>query len=397
MKMRHLASRLVVLALLLPMIQGCHSNGGKRTVETGISNDPISIRKPELTSSEHFSVVGEEDGDGYGNTPDGLTLFIPPEELSRYDIAKTVKDNYNYVLIRDMIVNDYEWMRREMIDLGLELDDPDEGIDTVGVASRHMIAIPDERLNEAISDPGLRTLAKEVLQMYNDFDGREDSDGVLFVKTKEWESFSDNLVPISSPETLEKFEDWFWSWYDKGKYVPEIDSLMTRRFEAGMLPGMSEEESSRFLELVKSEKDIDRRTILAIELAPYVPSEAVLLMGEILESGIYTKYILEAYLNWRAMAQEQYFGSSSMSLIPNNLYNQVRARCVETILRHYIQSGEEFDLCLIDNLIGCGVLARFGWIMGNGATPALYNLRERAFLPPEILGYDYLEKKTDTK
>ncbi len=96
-------------------------------METGISNDPVSIRKPGLTSSEHFSVVGEEDGDGYGNTPDGLTLFIPPEELSRYDIAKTVKDNYNYVLIRDMIVNDYEWMRREMIDLGLELDDPDEG------------------------------------------------------------------------------------------------------------------------------------------------------------------------------------------------------------------------------------------------------------------------------
>ena len=366
-------------------------------METGISNDQVSIRKPELTSSEHFSVVGEEDGDGYGNTPDGLTLFIPPEELSRYDIAKTVKDNYNYVLIRDMIVNDYEWMRREMVDLGLELEDPDEGIDTVGVASRHMITIPDERLNEAISDPRLRTLAKDVLKMYNDFDGREDSDGVLFVKTKEWESFSDNMVPISSPETLEKFEDSFWTWYDKGKYVPEIDSLMTRRFEAGMLPEMSEEESSRFLDLVKSEKDIDRRTILAIELAPYVPSEAVLLLGEILESGIYTKYILEAYLNWRAMAQEQYFGSSSMSLIPNNLYNQVRARCVETILRHYIQSGEEFDLCLIDNLIGCGVLARFGWIMGNGATPALYNLRERAFLPPQILGYDYIKEEADTE
>ena len=97
------------------------------------------------------------------------------------------------------------------------------------------------------------------------------------------------------------------------------------------------------------------------------------------------------------MAQEQYFGSSSMSLIPNNLYNQVRARCVETILRHYIQSGEEFDLCLIDNLIGCGVLARFGWIMGNGATPALYNLRERAFLPPQILGYDYIKEEADTE
>ncbi len=366
-------------------------------METGIPNDPVSIRKPELTSSEHFSVVGEEDGDGYGNTPDGLTLFIPPEELSRYDIAKTVKDNYNYVLIRDMIVNDFEWMRREMIDLGMELENPDEGIDTIGVASKHMIVIPDERLNEAISAPRLRTLAKEVLQMYNDFDGREDSDGVLFVKTKEWESFIDNMAPISSPETLEKFEDSFWTWYDKKIHVPEIDSLMTRRFEGGIYPEMSDEESSRFLDLVKSEKDIDRRTILAIELAPYVPSEAVLLLGEILESGIYTKYILEAYLNWMAMAQEQYFGSSSMSLIPNNLYNQVRTRCVETILRHYIQSGEEFDLCLIDNLIGCGVLARFGWIMGNGATAALYNLRERAFLPPQILGYDYLKEESDTE
>ena len=40
------------------------------------------------------------------------------------------------------------------------------GIDTVGVASRHMIAIPDKRLNEAISDPGLRTLAKDVLELH---------------------------------------------------------------------------------------------------------------------------------------------------------------------------------------------------------------------------------------
>lgn len=383
--------------MLLPLIQGCHRNMEKRIVETAISIDSVSIPKPELTSLEHFSVVGEDDGDGYGNTPNGLKLFILPEELSNYEIAQKVKDRYNYVLIRDMIVNDYEWMRREMIDLGLELEDPDKSIDTVGVASKHMIDIPDENLSEAISDPKLRNLAQAVLGMYNDFDGREDSEGVLFAKTKEWKSFTDNMAPISSPETLDRFEESFWTWYDKRKHVPEIDSLMSRRIGAGMHPEMSEEEPSRYLSLVKSEGDIDRRTIFAIELSPFVPSEVVFLLGEILESGIYSKYILEAYLYWRAMAQEQFFGSSSMSLIPNDLYNQIRARCVETILRHFIQSGEEFDLCLIDNLIGCGVLIRFGWLLGNGATPALYILRERSFLPPEILGYDYIKEVTNTK
>ncbi len=158
--------------------------------------------------------------------------------------------------------------------------------------------------------------------------------------------------------------------------------IVHRQYGPDIKSGDPEKIRGQFLDLVKSEKDIDRRTILAIELAPYVPSEAVFLLGEILESGIYTKYILETYLNWRAIAQEQYFGSSSMSLIPNDLYNQVRARCVETILRHYIQSGEEFDLCLIDNLIGCGVLARFGWIMGNGATPpCIISGKGHSYLP----------------
>ena len=393
--MKHFATCIIVLALSLPIIQGCRGKGAKGIVEPDTLNDPGAICEPELTTLEHFTVVGQDDGDGYGNTPDGLKLFIPPEDLSGYDIAQTVRDRYNYALVRDMIVNDYEWMRREMIDLGLELEDPDESIDTVGVADKHIISIPDESLREAISDPKLGSLAKTVLGTYNAYDGREDSDGPLFVKTKEWKSFIDNMVPISSQETLERFEDSFWTWYDKRRHVPEIDSLMTARFEAGIHPEMSEEDLTRLLNLVQSEEDIDRRTILAIELAPFIPSEAVFLLGEILESGLYSKYILEAYVNWRAMTQEQYFGSSSMSMIPNDLYNQVCGRCVETILRHYVRFEDPFDLCLIDNLIGCGVLPRFGWIFGNGATPALYNLRERSFLPPDILGYDYLKEITD--
>jgi hypothetical protein len=343
---------------------------------------------------EHLTAVNEDE-DGYGNTPDGLEFFIPSKDLLRHDIAQTVKDRYNYALVRDMIVNDYDWMRRKIIDLGLEIEESNDGIDTVSVAKEHRIVISDKSLDDAISNRELRTLAMDVLKTYNSYDGREDGDGTLLVKTKEWRSFSDKLVPISSQDALSRFEDNFWTWYDKRKYVPEIDSIMMRRFKAGMHPELPEEESAGFLNMVKSERDIDRRTILAIEIAPFVPSEAVFLLGEILESGIYTKYILEAYLNWRAMTQEQYFGSSSMSMIPNDLYNKVRAKCVETILRHYIQSEESYDLCLIDNLIGCGGLSRFGWMFGNGATPTLYNLRERFFLPPEILGYDYLKEDAE--
>ena len=374
-----------LILMLAATVIGCNNT----PKNNGAGDAPTELRsfaEPELTTLEHFTELDENESYCYGSTPDGLTFYLPSKDLPSLEIVSKARDYYNIALVRDMIVNDYEWMRRQILDEALENDDNNVPVDTVGIAKEHQIVISEQRLREAISDETLRSVAREALKKYNEYDGRENGDGPIFFQSKECKALLKNLLNLSSDETLHKFENSFWTWYDKHEYVPEIDSLTRKRISGSNLhPELSEEETTLFKNMVQAEREINRRTILAIEYTPYDPSEGVFLLGEILESGTYTKYLLEAYINWRAYTQEQFFGSSSMSRIPNDLYNKVKAKCVETILRHYIQSEDPFDLCLIDNLIGSGILVRFGWMMGNEATPLIYSLQESYFLPPEMV------------
>ena len=135
---------------------------------------------------------------------------------------------------------------------------------------------------------------------------------------------------------------------------------------------------------VESENDIDRRTILALEYAKWSEWYGAILLGEILESGQYTRYLLETWITWRALVQMTRIGPSSFCVIPDNYYDMVRTKCMETILRHYASSGDPYDLCILENLLIIPVLHRQDSIFGNESMVTLAELQHGMFVHPRV-------------
>ena len=77
-------------------------------------------------------------------------------------------------------------------------------------------------------------------------------------------------------------------------------------------------------------------------------------------AGIYTRYILEAWITWRACVQMSVLGPSSFTTIPDNYYDRIRVKCMNTIIRH-MQSPDA---------------DKYGM-----------------FVHPDALGYDYLKEQ----
>jgi hypothetical protein len=136
---------------------------------------------------------------------------------------------------------------------------------------------------------------------------------------------------------------------------------------------------------IEAEKDIDRRTILALEYAKFNHEGGAVLLGEILESRIYTKYLLEAWLSWRANVQIDQ-SPSSFGVIANNYYDRLRVVCLDTMVRHCLESEDKNAECLIENLIFCEIIHRMGSMYGNGSIAALANLTYGGeFVHPRLL------------
>ena len=149
---------------------------------------------------------------------------------------------------------------------------------------------------------------------------------------------------------------------------------------------LSEDQMEHFRIAVESEKDIDRRTILALEYAKWNTWYGSVLLGEILESGQYTRYLLEAWITWRASVQMSFIGPSSFCVIPNNYYDRVRVKCLETMLRHCESSGDVYDLCMMENLLMIPVLHRQGSLAGNESMMTLAELQYGMFVHPRVTG-----------
>ena len=189
-------------------------------------------------------------------------------------------------------------------------------------------------------------------------------------------------------EELDTFEKEFWGWYDKEQFVPGISKLIKMNVRGYEGPELSEEQLEQFIEKLKqrvlSEKDIDRRAILALELVKFSPMYGSVYLGDIIESGIYTRYLLEVWISWRASAQD-YHSPSSFSVIPNNYYDMLRTVCLNTFLRH-CQSEDDFRArCLMDNLILCEIVHRMGSLAGNSSFLTRMHLAYDMFIHPDLL------------
>ena len=137
------------------------------------------------------------------------------------------------------------------------------------------------------------------------------------------------------------------------------------------------------------ESDFDTRCILALEVGCCDDLDAIDYLGELIEDGHYSKYLLEVWLSWRMRAQSEAFGISTFSEIPDNLYDNARLLVAQSFLRHIKEYPDDsLAKMLLLNLTFTENLHRAGGYYGNDALGAHLFLKSQFFLPEEMTNSD---------
>ena len=379
------------------------SPNNKRLGEKAFLIDSLKIYGPPyhfceqvLTSEEailaaDISTVGNYVFDREA-TPIQETFFFPEKDIKNTTLVKNVQFRYNYANVLYRILQGYELFIRKT-----SADSLETRKDSIDLIVHDCPEIPSSLLQKAIPEKEARKVTEKLLASYQVFDGRENRDSAFDRAYAEYMGKFDNLPIIADDALLEDFEEHFWEWYDKRKCVPEYDQIVALYIKNDETETeLTEEQDNHLKTVIEGEKDIDRRTILALELIRNSHDsfkDATMYLGEILESGIYTKYIMEAWLAWRAGVQLEFFAPSSFCVIPNYYYDKLRVKCMNTILRHIQTNPDKYDVCLLDNLIFCEILHRMDAIYGNEAMTTISLLANGMFIQPSALGKDSLKQE----
>ena len=318
-------------------------------------------------------------------TPVDKAFYFPSADIKEIEYVKNVQVRYNYVAVLNRVIHSLEWFQR----MATSPDKDPETVskkDTLKWIRMSQNKIPISLLDRALPNRTARKNADMIIAAYSRFDGNTDDDGAFSKAFNDYRSFE--LPGAVSDKQLEDLENSFWEWYDKKTFIPEIDDIIRLSMNSNADSKVTDEQLDNMRKIIESEKDIDKRTILALEyikLGSHL--DGAVLLGEIIESGIYTKYLLEAWISWRANVQMEH-SPSSFSVIANNYYDRMRVKCIDTIVRHCIQSEDRYAECLLDNLIFCEIVHRMGSIAGNSSFATAADLNYSEFIHPRLLKED---------
>ena len=381
-------------ALAALVLCSCGESGNKKPAEAkadatisffsdaNASLEPVRLCEAVLTSQEAMESAFPDEADDFFKepTPEMEAFYFPGADIKDEPLVRTVQLRYNYVALFNRVIHSYEWFQR--VSISVDEEDPSTTKkDTLEWIRSVRPALPQPFIDSALSDAGARARASKLMRAYDRFDGDDSGDSPF---SRAIAAYTSALDEVSEQE-INRFEEGFWDWYDKKAAVPEIDTLvrMNMNHQEGGEP--SEEQLANMKRAIEAETDIDRRTILALEYVKFDPWNGVLLLGEILESRIYTKYLLEAWISWRANCQMNH-GPSSFSVIANNYYDKVRVICLDTMLRHCLKEEDVNTEMLIENLLFCEIIHRMGGIYGNSSLATLANLSYGGeFIHPRLL------------
>lgn len=359
-----------------------------------VSGEPYHLCKQELTSEEGIwraTDIGEDNYDyDLETTPIQETFFFPEKDIKNTEFVKDVQLRYNYANVLYRVLHSYELFCRKSSDDSLATRR-----DSIKVVAEDSPVIPASLLWRAIPEKRARGRAERMLNAYPSFDGNEYGESEFNLAYEKLHEGQNDLPEILNDSLLVDFEEHFWEWYDKRRYVPEYDQMAQLYLKSkGPQNDYTEEQIGHLKKVIEGEAEINRRTILALELLRLGEiQDATLFLGEILESGIYTKYLLEAWIAWRAGVQAGFVSPSSFSVIPNNYYDNLRVKCMNTLIRHIQTEPDKYDVCLLENLIYCEILHRMASLYGNESINTLAELSNEMFIQPSALGRDYLKEE----
>ena len=349
------------------------------------SLEPVRLCDAVLTSQERMGSAFPEYTDDFfkENTPEKDAFYTPDADIREKDLVRAVRLRYNYVALFNRVIHSYEWFQRMSTGIDEEAS-PITKKDTLEWIRSVRPKISGSVIRAALPDAGAQNRAERLLKAYDRFDGDDSDDSPFSRAIADYTEALSELPELVSKEETDRFEEQFWDWYDKKAVVPEIDTLVRLNMSEYKGAKPSDGQLENLKRAIEAETDIDRRTILALEYVKFNQWDGVPLLGEILESRIYTKYLLEAWISWRANVQMEH-GLSSFSVIANNYYDKVRCIRLDTMLRHCLQSEDRNAECLIENLIFCEIVHRMGSLYGNSSFNTCAMLSYNMFIHPRLL------------
>ena len=355
------------------------------------SDSPKMLSALRLTSPEAMEKAFDSAPDDFFHetTPIEETFFFPGKGLRVDSLVRAIQLRYNYATVLNRIVHGYEFFER--CTSGIEEEDMTYQ-DTLDIIKESQPKISLSLLRRALPDDRAYRNAKKLLTAYRNFDG-DNSDGcALALAIDDYSNGYYELPEIVSEKEIDEVREGFWKWYDKRLVEPEIDKMVKTHLKDSK-EAISDDARERFKTVVMGETDMDRRAVLALELAQIDEWEGTILLGDLIESGIYTKYLLEVWLSWRTRAQMNY-SPSSFAMIPNNYYDRLRVKCLNTFLLR-IQEDEEignpesvdtkYIRCLMENMILIHNVHRQGSIPGNDSFATSMHLAYDMFIDPRLL------------
>lgn len=384
----------IVLAILILTV-GCQGKkGGSRAEDEG-SNTVLADStiqkysgKATVTGSEYLDKLSEIcrysvdslDGGGCSLDLDILEsrfadeIFLDlDEDVRKDDFALSVKDWFDRTAFLYYCSSLYE--------LRVRYDRNNYSFDTTAVETPGSTMLTGEMrpsmsvLQKVFPDKRVRDAASALLNMLYktpDFNDVSKHLGEL-VDAYESAAFASGM-PIDTAKIGKAFanED---AYYDKSAFVPDIKRFRDARAYFDSAAVQIKDPVGEIETRMKAPMDFDTKCVYAIELSHVQPVDCVDTLGALIESRIYSRYLLEVWENWRAEAQFGWFGCSNDSEIPNAYYLKIRNICANTMIRHIQKHPEDNDAYLrLFRLLYCEPIHR-GGPMGNELITILYQLR----------------------
>ncbi len=329
----------------------------------------LSLPKQGKEEDKHVADAGVETIEG----DDGFYIETLSEKDIYFRVDTMVPDN---PVVNDMIdvANGYAILRAAYCDAELWL--------RFGMVVNTEIG----RLKtDIIQDTETRLAAEQyvkrlVLILPVDTAKRNETDSLLWNQV--WDAYNTFADKLSNRFALNNYgkitEKDVQRYMDIEQFIPNYDSIFNLRKQQS-------EENERYLKLMAEQtSSFDRECLYTLEYAHQrrheEPHAAIPMLERLMSFGKYSRYLHEVWRTWRVLKQVAQSPSRD-GIILNLEYNQMRYRCLKTILKQIVKNPKDIyainDFCFLatyDNI------TRYSDFMFGNSAPL-----EHMTLFPEIL------------
>ena len=208
---------------------------------------------------------------------------------------------------------------------------------------------------DVIKDKAIQAAAKEYVKTLVNILPRDtalwnQSDSLSWKKAlSAYKHFADRLSSRFSLDHYGKItEKDVVDYMDVKQFIPDYDSIYKLR------KSQTEPNKQRLLKLAHQAPSFDAKCLYTVEFAHQKSFEdtpmMISMLQDLMMSGTFTRYLHEVWRTWRCMRQLAMTPSRDGS-IPNLVYNKMRYRCLNTILRQIIKNPQDIkainDFCYL--------------------------------------------------